>query len=229
MENKNHLPNKQTSSSLPMIQITTTIDLLKCKPVFLQVKEYSHQTVVKTIAGFLIKCSSQLGLSFDPRFIEVLSEDVLDKYKYDSLEDIAECLKKGRQGFYGTSYNKLTMIVITEWMNKHLEDKANARERHIKQKYQTTKEPLNVVDYEKFKARISEKKAKISKPLNEELNEYIEKVCIAMDVEPKELMSATRVKRVADVRGLIKSYQNQVLKMTREQIKDYWNVCSDKV
>lgn len=210
-----------------MTQITKTTDLLKCKPMFLQIKEHSDKAVKNKVAGFLIKCSSQLGLTYEPNFIETLAEDVIDKFKYESLEDIAECLKKGRQGDYGTSYNKLTMIVISDWMAKHLEDKAINREKLIKQKYQTTKEPLKVVDYEKFKARIAEKKPKIAKGQKEMLDDYIQKVCEALEVDTKELFNGSRKKMVADVRGLIKTYQNQVLRMTRSQITEYWNDSRD--
>jgi hypothetical protein len=206
-----------------MTPITKTTDLLYgCKPIYLQIKEHSIEPVKNKVAGFLVKCSTQLGLSFDPSFIQILAEDLIEKYKHDSIEDIAECLKKGRQGYYGTSYNKLTMIVITDWMHKFLSEKENERVKHLKQKYQTTKEPLKVVDYEAFKARIAEKKPKIAKGQKEMLDEYIEKVCQAMEIDTKELFAGSRKKEVADVRGLIKTYQSEVLRMTREQIKEYW-------
>lgn len=213
-----------------MTQITKTTDLLYgCKPIYLQIKEHSIEPVKNKVAGFLVKCSTQLGLACDPSFIQILAEDLIDKYKYDSIEDIAECLKKGRQGYYGTSYNKLTMIVITDWMHKFLYEKENERVKHIKQTYQTSKEPLKVVDYEAFKERITEKKPKISKTKKEMLDEYIEKVCTAMKVDTKDLFNGSRQKDIADVRGIIKSYQSEFLKMTRSQIKEYWNGSNDKV
>jgi hypothetical protein len=190
--------------------------------MMLQIKDNGKQIVKGKVLGFITKCSIQLGLSFDVSFMDTLAEDLIDRYTYESIEDIAECLKKGRQGFYGTSYNKLTMIVISDWMQKHLSDKSEAREKYLKATYQTSKEPLAVVDYEKYKERIASKKPSISQPSQRDLNEYIEKVCEAMIVSIEDLHSSTRVKEVADVRGLIKDYQKNVIKMGREQIINYW-------
>jgi hypothetical protein len=190
--------------------------------MMLQIKDNGKQIVKGKVLGFITKCSIQLGLSFDVSFMDTLAEDLIDRYTYESIEDIAECLKKGRQGFYGTSYNKLTMIVISDWMQKHLSDKSEAREKYLKATYQTSKEPLAVVDYEKYKERIASKKPSISQPSQRDLNEYIEKVCEAMSVSIEDLHSSTRVKEVADVRGLIKDYQKNVIKMGREQIINYW-------
>jgi hypothetical protein len=190
--------------------------------MMLQIKDNGKQIVKGKVLGFITKCSIQLGLSFDVSFMDTLAEDLIDRYTYESIEDIAECLKKGRQGFYGTSYNKLTMIVISDWMQKHLSDKSEAREKYLKATYQTSKEPLAVVDYEKYKERIASKKPSISQPSQRDLNEYIEKVCEAMSVSIEDLHSITRVKEVADVRGLIKDYQKNVIKMGREQIINYW-------
>ena len=58
-----------------------------------------------------------------------MTEDLVDKYKYDSIEDIQQALKKGRRGDYGRIYGKINMIVISEWMEKHLELKIDAMER----------------------------------------------------------------------------------------------------
>ncbi|MGH1436579.1 MAG: hypothetical protein ACRBG0_19205 [Lewinella sp.] len=84
--------------------------------------------VLDWVMRFVSKCATQLNISASAEFIETLSEDIIDVYKYDSLEDIAECLKKGRQGRYGINYGKLNMVVIQEWMAKHLEEKYRARE-----------------------------------------------------------------------------------------------------
>ena len=195
--------------------------------MMLQIKDNGKQIVKGKVLGFITKCSIQLGLSFDVSFMDTLAEDLIDRYTYESIEDIAECLKKGRQGFYGTSYNKLTMIVISDWMQKHLSDKSEAREKYLKATYQTSKEPLAVVDYEKYKERIASKKPSISQPSQRDLNEYIEKVCEAMSVSIEDLHSNTRVKEVADVRGLIKDYQKNVIKMGREQIINYWK-CTEQ-
>jgi len=76
-----------------------------------------------------MKCAIGLGIELSNYESQILIDDIVDKYKFDSIEDVQVCLKNGRQGKYGTTYNKLNMVVISDWMFKHLEDKAAAREK----------------------------------------------------------------------------------------------------
>ena len=67
------------------------------------------------------------------RAIELLINDITDKYFAESVDDIAYCLRKGRQGYYtekiyGKNFN---MQVFTSWMTHHLEEKYTKRERII--------------------------------------------------------------------------------------------------
>lgn len=81
------------------------------------------------------KCVNSLGLEIDNSTLQTLIEDIVEKYKYDSIEDIRECIKKGRQGYFGKVYGKFDLIVISEWMSKHLEEKSIAREHQNNDKY----------------------------------------------------------------------------------------------
>ncbi len=112
-----------------MIPITTSTDLLKAKPINEHILKFGRNEVNLEVAKYVNKCIVGLGLTMDNYATQILIEDLVDKYKYDSIEDIQECLKKGRRGEYGTTYNKLNMIVISEWMAKHLEQKSIAREK----------------------------------------------------------------------------------------------------
>lgn len=80
------------------------------------------------IAASINKCAEGLGIDLSNYQIQVLTEDLIDVYKWDSIEDIQICLRNGRQGKYGPTYNKLNMVIIQDWMSKHLEEKAIARE-----------------------------------------------------------------------------------------------------
>ena len=112
-----------------MIPIITSTDLLSAKPINEQILKYGRDSVNLEIAKFVTKCLIGLGIEMDSHAIQILIEDIVDKYKFDSIEDVQVCLKNGRQGKYGTTYNKLNMVVISDWMFKHLEDKAAAREK----------------------------------------------------------------------------------------------------
>jgi hypothetical protein len=112
-----------------MIPIITSTDLLSAKPINEQILKYGRDSVNLEIAKYVNKCIKGLSIEIDNHAIQILIEDIVDKYKFDSIEDIQVCLKNGRQGNYGTTYGKLNMVVISDWMGKHLEKKAIAREK----------------------------------------------------------------------------------------------------
>lgn len=73
------------------------------------------------------------GIDKSERAIELLMYDITEKYPAESVEDIAYCLRKGRQGYYnekiyGQNFN---MQVLTSWMAQHLEEKYAKKERII--------------------------------------------------------------------------------------------------
>lgn len=111
-----------------LIQITKTSDLLKAKPISEQLLKFGRNEVNVQISNSVIKCAIGLNIELSNTQTQILIEDLVDKYKYDSIEDIQQCLKKGRRGDYGPTYGKLNMIVISGWMSIHLDKKAAARE-----------------------------------------------------------------------------------------------------
>ena len=114
-----------------LIQITKTSDLLKAKPINEQVIKFGRNDVNVEISKSINKCLRALDISIENSALQILIEDIVDVYKWDSIEDIQICLKNGRQGKYGKTYNKLNMIVFQEWMSKHLDQKSN----HLEHQY----------------------------------------------------------------------------------------------
>lgn len=90
--------------------------------------EFGRDEVHVQITKYVSICAHGLDIPMDNIKLQLLVEDLTDKYKYDSIEDIQQCLKNGRRGDYGPTYGKFNMIVITEWMSKHLDRKAAAME-----------------------------------------------------------------------------------------------------
>lgn len=123
-----------------------------------QIKNHGIEEVTKKITLALSKCIEGLGIQMTPSTLQMLSTDIIDVYSCDSIEDVIEALKAGRQGKYGTTYNKLNMVVVNEWMHQQLEHKAILRENeHKKLKSQDMPE-LENVDYDAFKKRKKEEK-----------------------------------------------------------------------
>lgn len=148
-ESKNLIKPSQVQS------ITKVSDTLTLVPI-VNDKRNAYEIVFVAVR----KCALGLGLDFSQEATEVLSEDLIDKYKYDSIEDILFALKNGRQGKYGNNYGKLNMIVISDWMTRHLEEKAKEREklRHNEKSYK-----LPEVDYDAYKIKVKEEQEKEAK------------------------------------------------------------------
>jgi len=166
-----------------MIQIIKTTDLLKAKPINEQLLKFGRNEVNVQIAKYVNKCLSGLDIEMSNDQIQIFIEDIVDVYRWDSIEDIQICLKNGRQGKYGKTYNKLNMIIFQDWMSQHLEQKSIEREnQHNKQKhdFKTREEYENAVkigtenrkqsdqlkkpiaDFNNFKMKYESKKGKES-------------------------------------------------------------------
>ena len=129
-----------------------TLEILRAKPIFLQIKEHNQIQVLQLVSLWLLKLSDAIGdsLKENPSRLKDLAQDLIEVYRYDSLEDIRECLKNGRRGIYGFGHNKrgfISMILLREWMSKHLDKKAELREKDIKAK------KIEATDIENFDAK----------------------------------------------------------------------------
>lgn len=114
----------------------------------LQVQDHGELNVSNYIKANLLKLSAAIGdnLENDKTRLEMIAEDLIELYYYDSIEDIRECLKKGRQGQYGFGHHKrgyITMLLLREWMTNHLEEKAIIREKEIQAQKVVQKESDN--------------------------------------------------------------------------------------
>lgn len=72
-----------------------------------------HQQLVDEVN----KCAIGLGVTLTAEQLQLFVSDLVEVCKFDSMEDIMIVLKQGRQGAYGTTYNKFTMIIFRECFN----------------------------------------------------------------------------------------------------------------
>ena len=93
----------------------------------------SKEAIKKEIQMSILKCSESLGVAMTPDQVTTLSEDILEVYKYESVEDITLCLKRARQGYYMdvNNYGKINMPVFKQWMAIHLDMKYQAKEKQL--------------------------------------------------------------------------------------------------
>jgi len=125
MELKNGLPTTKESSEL------TVKDCLAGRPIVHLVKYGGKLEITKRVDIELTVCLELLQISLSGQAVKLLVSDMIKKYEYDSLEDILCCLRDGRNGKFGEIYGKFNMIVFSEWMRKHLDEKTGLREAKI--------------------------------------------------------------------------------------------------
>lgn len=117
----------------------------------IRVEGISKEDIKKEIQMSILKCSESLGVAMSPDQVTTLSEDILEVYKYESVEDITLCLKRARQGYYMdvNNYGKINMLVFKQWMAIHLDMKYQAKEKQIESQ-KAVKEADQEFDRERF-------------------------------------------------------------------------------
>lgn len=142
------------------------VELLKAKPISLQVQEHGEERILMEIRISVEKCATGLNLSVDDEQVAILCEDIMEVYSHDSIEDVQICLKKARQGRYGFGFNKrgvITMELVREWMARHLEEKAQERERIIHNRKQQEEDQTEYASSEEAQEAINKIKEIIKK------------------------------------------------------------------
>lgn len=148
------------SVSVSVLEIGLTVDKNLDKPVIRGLfKNENGQigfAVVKVLVNRFID-SFGFSTKLSESQLEVLTVDTLEKFSYDSLEDIILFFKLARSGTFGTTKRGVdSNLIFGEWFPIYMEMKAEAREReYIKNKKTITESTLTIEDvknsYEKIK------------------------------------------------------------------------------
>ena len=120
--------------------------------------------------------------------LEILTIDTLQKFAYDSLEDIVLFFKLARSGTFGTTKRGVdSNLIFGEWFPMFMEMKAEAREReHLRQKKQTDESLLSIEDVKK-----SYEKIKPNNSFRDRVLNYIDKITDGITrIELEDLIQA---------------------------------------
>lgn len=148
------------SVSVSVLEIGLTVDKNLDKPVIRGLfKNENGQigfAVVKVLVNRFID-SFGFSTKLTESQLEILTVDTLEKFSYDSLEDIILFFKLARSGTFGTTKRGVdSNLIFGEWFPMYMEMKAEAREReYIKNKKTITESTLSIEEvkrsYEKIK------------------------------------------------------------------------------
>jgi len=103
------------------------MECLMATPMIVHNRKGLQREVLISIRKGVEKCAVGLDIELTDDQMIMLCHDIVEKYEHDSIEDVLLALKHGRQGRYGNVYGKLNMIVVGDWMEQHLSDKAGER------------------------------------------------------------------------------------------------------
>lgn len=179
------------SVSVSVLEIGLTVDKNLDKPVIRGLfKNENGQigfAVVKVLVNRFID-SFGFSTKLSETQLEVLTVDTLEKFSYDSLEDIILFFKLARSGTFGTTKRGVdSNLIFGEWFPIYMEMKAEAREReYIKNKKTITESTLSIEEVKK-----SYEKIKPNNSFRDRVLIYIDKITEGINrLELEDLIQA---------------------------------------
>jgi len=188
------------------LSIEKTID----KPVIKSLFKNENSQIGFTLVGILVnRFIDSFGFStkLNETQLEILTYDTIEKFSYESLEDIVLFFKMARSGTFGTTKRGVdSNLIFGEWFPMYMEMKAEARERQqLKQKKQTEESLLSIEEVKK-----SYEKIKPNNTFRDRVIVYIDKITQGMtrleledliqawseDDQKKEYLNELKIKRL---------------------------------
>lgn len=143
MEKDQQIANTKLQKRYEIASYGNVSNKLINPPIKSILNEHGLEMVLNVVKLSIAKCTEALQINLSDTQKETLAEDLIEVYEWDSIEDIQEALKRGRQGEFGASYKQLNMIVVREWMRVILDEKAALREKAKQnEKKEEKKEPI---------------------------------------------------------------------------------------
>lgn len=196
--------------NLGSYELQLSIDKTLGKPIIKSSFKNENSQIGFTIVSLLVnRFIDTFGFStkLNETQIEILTIDTLEKFSYESLEDIILFFKLARSGTFGTTKRGVdSNLIFGEWFPMYMEMKAEAREReYIKNKKTITESTLSIEEvkrsYEKIKPNNSFRDRvliyidKITEGINRlELEDLIQ--AWSEDEQKKEYLRELKAKRL---------------------------------
>lgn len=179
------------SVSLSVLEMDLTIQETLYKPVIRGIFKNENGKVGYAVVKVLVnRFIDSFGFStkLSETQLEILTIDTLQKFAYDSLEDIVLFFKLARSGTFGTTKRGVdSNLIFGEWFPMYMEMKAEAREReYIKNKKTITESTLSIEEVKK-----SYEKIKPNNSFRDRVLNYIDKITEGINrLELEDLIQA---------------------------------------
>lgn len=177
--------------NLGFYELQLSIDKTIDKPIIKSTFKNENSQIGFTIVSLLVnRFIDSFGFStkLNESQIELLTVDTLEKFSYDSLEDIVLFFKLARSGTFGTTKRGVdSNLIFGEWFPMYMEMKAEAREReYIKNKKTITESTISIEDVKK-----SYEKIKPAETFRDRVLNYIDKITEGINrLELEDLIQA---------------------------------------
>jgi len=179
------------SVSVSVVEMGLTIEKNLNKPVIRGIFKNENGQIGYAVVKVLVnRFMESFGFStkLSETQLEILTVDTLEKFSYDSLEDIVLFFKLARSGTFGTTKRGVdSNLIFGEWFPMYMEMKAEAREREqLKQKKQTEESLLSIEDVKK-----SYEKIQVGNSFRDRVLNYIDKITDGINrLELEDLIQA---------------------------------------
>lgn len=190
------------------ITVRQTVDFPTIRSVFKGDAAMVAYSVVKVLVKRFLD-SFGFSTKHSEIQVETFTADILDNFKYESLQDIILFLKMARQGKLGATGRGVdSNLIVGEWMPKYLEIKAEEREMS----YSKTKKAL-LSDLDMAKIYSSETAQRRRELEEREFRNYVEEMTKGITREQLEIL-IDKCSKVEEVQRYM-----WILKLKRREIK----------
>lgn len=154
-----------SQANLPMLEMELSLKSTLEQPVIKSVFKGEHGTIGYSVVNVLVtRFLDSFGFSTKPSqiMIEGITVDTLEKFEYESLDDIILFFKMARQGAFGsTSKGVDSNLIFGQWFPMYLDRKADLRDLEYqknKSEMNSVIVPMSIEDYNKMLDKRNPKK-----------------------------------------------------------------------
>lgn len=136
-------------------------EVLDCEPIESLIKHVGRETIQVYLKGELTRLALNFNgnpaLNLKTYQMDTIADQLIENYKWESIEDFTLCFRRASCGLYGEIY-RIDGAVIGQWFSRYLDEKYDALEqRKAKEKHQEKELRVNnAVDGSKYIAQMIE-------------------------------------------------------------------------